>query len=217
MAVKGSWHAKSVRRALLDQDLEATRPFMQGRVLEIGAGRNHRRGDFIPSITNAWVFLDLGQKNLPDVRADALQLPFRSKEFETVICLEVFEYISNPAMAVLELRRVIKPSGLLILSTPFVHRQDADTDRLRWTERGLVELFEQAGLEIVSLKAQGYLYATIASLLRTVIVEGTHGRFQNWLLSRALAWLLKKDAEIKADSSWAKISTGYLVVGKVTV
>jgi 2-polyprenyl-3-methyl-5-hydroxy-6-metoxy-1,4-benzoquinol methylase len=56
----------------------------------------------------------------PDcLKVDANQrLPFDDAAFDLVWCSEVIEHLEDPAFALGELRRVTKPGGLLLLTTP---------------------------------------------------------------------------------------------------
>ncbi|SRR5258706_6645468 len=47
--------------------------------------------------------------------ADARQLPFADGHFDRVLCAETLEYIDDPALALREMRRVLRPSGLALL------------------------------------------------------------------------------------------------------
>ncbi|NLG98511.1 MAG: methyltransferase domain-containing protein [Chloroflexi bacterium] len=50
--------------------------------------------------------------------ADALRIPFEDEAFNLVICSEVLEHIPDIRSAVKEMRRVVKPGGTLIVSSP---------------------------------------------------------------------------------------------------
>lgn len=53
------------------------------------------------------------------LRVDANQrLPFDDAQFDLIWCSEVIEHLRDPAFALSELRRVTKPGGLLVLTTP---------------------------------------------------------------------------------------------------
>jgi len=52
------------------------------------------------------------------VVADARKLPFRLKKFNKVLCMELVEHLKDPDNLLKEVRRVLKPSGLAIMSTP---------------------------------------------------------------------------------------------------
>lgn len=49
--------------------------------------------------------------------ASVYQLPFESSMFDTVICLGVFQSVENPAAALKEIIRVIKPGGNIVIRT----------------------------------------------------------------------------------------------------
>lgn len=48
----------------------------------------------------------------------ATALPYRARSFEVVTCLDVVEHLPRPETFVAEAQRVLKPHGLLLLSTP---------------------------------------------------------------------------------------------------
>ena len=52
------------------------------------------------------------------LRADTLALPFADATFERVLCSEVLEHVADPAAAMAELARVVKPGGLFAVSVP---------------------------------------------------------------------------------------------------
>lgn len=49
---------------------------------------------------------------------DATQLKCPSKSYDVVLCLEVIEHLGNPEHLLTEIRRVTKPEGLVVFSTP---------------------------------------------------------------------------------------------------
>lgn len=58
------------------------------------------------------------KKGLPVVLSDAMNLPFRSSIFDTVMSHLLLEFVPNPYKTLEEMRRCLKPSGALILSAP---------------------------------------------------------------------------------------------------
>jgi ubiquinone/menaquinone biosynthesis C-methylase UbiE len=61
----------------------------------------------------------LGQSLYPGVElraADARDLPFRDGEFDKVVFISTLEHIEDPAAALAEVTRVLKPGGLLAMS-----------------------------------------------------------------------------------------------------
>lgn len=72
--------------------------------------------------------IDLNPRNLALIRqrlpgqrvveGDIEAMPFDDGSFATVVCTEVLEHVPYPATALGEIRRVLKPGGLLIGSVP---------------------------------------------------------------------------------------------------
>lgn len=74
--------------------------------------------------------------------------------FDIVVCTEVLEHVLNPFAAISEIRRVLKPGGLLLASSPFNFRIHGPLpDCWRFTEHGwrsLLTGFE--GIDIMALE-----------------------------------------------------------------
>ena len=52
------------------------------------------------------------------VCADALELPFAGETFDAVVATEILEHLPEPAAALVEIRRVLAPGALVIVTTP---------------------------------------------------------------------------------------------------
>jgi len=63
----------------------------------------------------------LSDAHLPDmrlVRGDLADLPFADNTFDKIVSARVFQYISDPVAVCMELRRVLKPGGRIVLAVP---------------------------------------------------------------------------------------------------
>ncbi|MBF0340736.1 MAG: methyltransferase domain-containing protein [Magnetococcales bacterium] len=214
------WLSVSLRRELLDRDLHGLRSVMTGRVLEIGAGRESRRGAFQPPFSGveAWLLVDLSCGNRPHVCGDVTSLPLPEASFDTVVCLEVLEYVADPLLALRELHRVVMPGGRLILSVPFMHRWDAERDYWRPTPPGLTFCLTRTGWCVESLQTQGGILAVLVNVTRHLLAK--HPKSTGWLmvcllLDPLLRWMTRLDPRVTARSpTFATFSTGMLVVGR---
>lgn len=209
----------SVRRRYLDRDLAAESGCLRGRVLEIGCGRLGRRGRFTPprdGIT-AWTLVDRDLARSPHVCADAARLPILGSVLDAVVCLEVLEYAWEPASVLVEIRRLLKPGGTLLVSTPFLHRADAADDYWRFTEPALRRLLHESGFVVIRCLAQGGALAVAANVLRYVVsVQGAWLRRALSIGLRPLfASLLGADAaSAERHPALSTFTTGYLVVAR---
>lgn len=56
--------------------------------------------------------------NITFLLVDGRELPFPDKFFDAVVSFEVIEHVKDPHRFLQEIKRVIKPGGIVILSTP---------------------------------------------------------------------------------------------------
>jgi ubiquinone/menaquinone biosynthesis C-methylase UbiE len=65
-----------------------------------------------------------GKNSFPSLhftRGDAVKLPFKDRSIDAATAAAVIEHVAEPELMILECRRVLKPGGLLALTTPDPH------------------------------------------------------------------------------------------------
>ena len=103
-----------------------------------------------------------------DIRSDITSVPVPDGSFDAIMCVEVFEHISEPAKAVREFSRILKSGGTLITTVPFcstTHQEPyyfANGYSKYWYEKILPEY----GFEIKELTHNGNLFSWAAGLMR---------------------------------------------------
>lgn len=92
----------------------------------------------------------------PDILADVnKKLPLKEKAFDVAIMLQVLEYLEKPRVAFNEIARILKPNGVLILTSPFMYPiHDEPFDRNRFTQTQIKSFLKGAGFKIVKIKSQ---------------------------------------------------------------
>lgn len=107
-----------------------------GRGLQIGA----RERPFGPN----WTVVDLRERSpLVTAAMDVQALAFSAATFDAVVCNAVLEGVADPAAAIRELGRVLKPGGEIWIEVPFVQAHHPSPapgrgdDYWRVTPRGL--------------------------------------------------------------------------------
>ncbi len=123
------------------------------KTLDIGCG-TAPYGKYFPNRTTLEIAPREGVQ--VDIVADVHSLPMIAENsFSVVLCTEVLEHLHTPEQALKELRRILAPGGLLLLTTRFIYPlHDTPSDYYRYTKYGLrhllrdfaiVELHEEAG------------------------------------------------------------------------
>jgi len=151
-------------------------------VLEIGADSTRRNADIFKNLLT----LNIDPEQKPDVVGDAQDLSFENSSFDVIVCSEVFEHVKDPRKAALEFKRVLKPGGLLLLTTRFVFPvHDAPSDFWRFTPYGLQEIFSD--WEIVEEKTEADAFSTIAILLQRIMFQT---KLRGGKITKGLVYLL---------------------------
>jgi SAM-dependent methyltransferase len=92
--------------------------------------------------------LDIQGSDGVDVVGDAHALPFASESVDAARCVNVLAHCKDPWRVLAEVRRVLKPGGLLYLSDSFVFRTARDpVDYYRFSTAGLANLC--SGFEVI--------------------------------------------------------------------
>ena len=109
-------------------------------VLDLGCGKKPYQPFFLgKSVT--YLGVDVKLNEFVDILCNGEKLPFKDNVFSICLCLQVLEHVDEPRTVIDEIFRVLKPSGLIFLSTHGswpVHENPYDF--WRWTEHGLKKL-----------------------------------------------------------------------------
>lgn len=138
-------------------------------ILSVGGGPTRHRMNEIT--LNIEAFFNV------DVVGDAHDLPIQDNSVDTVICNAVLEHVYDPYKVASELKRVLKPGGLLYVEMPFLfffHGYPNDYTRL--TREGLKRLFRDLDIERIGMSG-----GPMSSLLQTANMV--------WLLFIPESWV----------------------------
>lgn len=107
------------------------------------------------------------------VRGSLLALPFRAESFDAVVSLDVLchAWVADDVAALVEMRRVLVPRGVVLLHLPASPRllsvhDAAVMTRRRYTRRGLAAALARAGFEPLRLTYRNTLLFPLAAARR---------------------------------------------------
>jgi SAM-dependent methyltransferase len=135
------------------------------RVLDVGCG--DRPYERLLHDAGEIVGFDRPGNAHADLHGSIEAIPVEDASFDVVLCLQVLEHVPDPAAAVRELRRAVRPGGRVLLSTHGVYPYHPNPDDLwRWTHDGLAHLFRtNAEWSSVSVRPGAGTAATIGMLV----------------------------------------------------
>jgi len=116
------------------------------------------------------IVLDLLQRPGVDLQGDLHCLPLRSESADVVLLTEVLEHLRQPWNALRECHRVLRPGGIVLITTRFMYPFHAEPhDYYRYTDEGLRELLSEfESVTTVPLGNRAHVLWTAISEVRGV-------------------------------------------------
>ncbi|HEV8472274.1 MAG TPA: methyltransferase domain-containing protein [Methylomirabilota bacterium] len=107
-----------------------------------------------------------------DILADfSRPLPIRSGSVDAVLSIAVLEHLRAPDFMASEIRRVLKPGGLVFIATPFLFPfHEAPEDYARWTVPGMQKLLGDS-FEVVSAGPRGGAMGVVILALSHAVAQ----------------------------------------------
>lgn len=100
-----------------------------------------------------------------DVYYDGSKIPFAENTFDSILSTEVFEHVFNLDVVLNELHRVLKPSGKMLFTCPFVwNLHEIPIDYARYTPFALTYLLEKNGFKIITIDKIGTFSETLTQM-----------------------------------------------------
>ena len=146
-----------------------------GLVLDLGCGRGYwtrylaERKIAAVGVERAIDRAALAGRHGPVMAGDAADLPVADGSVDVVWCLHVLHHLSDPARALVEVRRVLRPGGALVMAesvedNPLLragrrlhHSWDGVGIHACFTARSLLDDVAAAGLEVVEQRQHSLL------------------------------------------------------------
>lgn len=156
--------------------LPLIKEYAQGDLIDLGCGYMPFR-PYVRDQVSAYEGIDVFSYS-DDITyiGDIQEMSFIDNEkYDTALCLEVLEHISDVMKALDEIHRILKPNAILILSVPHLSRiHDAPNDYYRFTEFGISKLLERSGFHLIRLTKTGGLFSFIGHQMSTLVLSAFH-------------------------------------------
>lgn len=166
------------RRFLLSALLKSLKISGSAKLLDVGCGTGytfHALKQFgkvygVDIETSAIAFCK--ERGFTNVHlTNGTKLPFRDNFFDVVTCLDVLEHIKDELPALLEMRRVLKPNGHLIIFSPALPSLWSSLDTRshhfrRYTKQQLKNLCYDADLQLKEIRFFNFLLLAPIFLVR---------------------------------------------------
>jgi SAM-dependent methyltransferase len=181
---------------------EVDRFSSQGKVLDIGCGNGwvlydfQKKGWQVAGVEPSKIAADIGNKyNLNIHNGTLLSANYKSNEFDYVRSNHAFEHINNPNEVLVEMNRVLKPNGVMMMGIPnynginskiakqYWYYLGAPVHTFNYSPKNIIQMFAKHNFEVTCIKyvsrASGMLGSIQVYLNRKNGKKSNEGRVFN--------------------------------------
>ena len=150
---KIAWAQYTILRSLQYEAIDGLR--LYGQTLDVGGGMRNSYYQLI-HFDGEIYSVNIDPTMRPSVVADLNKtMPFKSEEFDNIICFNTLEHINDDETAICESLRVLKPGGTFHILVPFLYRVHASPrDYHRRTLYWWIDYLKSLGANEQALKIE---------------------------------------------------------------
>lgn len=122
-------HTSPTTLEIRKKEIPIVKRFASGRILDVGCGT----GFHLPLLKNV-TGMDISEGMLrlvksenPVLQASAERIPFKDREFDSILCMFSVLNVCNHKEAIKEMQRILKPRGIAIVSVASIWDRDYDS------------------------------------------------------------------------------------------
>ena len=127
-----------------------------GKTLDVGCGAKPYKKMFKNSSNYIGIEIETElqkKRKIADYFYDGKKLPFEDESFDSIVTFQVFEHIFEPKDFLVEISRVLKPGGNILITVPFIwDEHEKPNDFGRYSSFGIKYLFESNNFQILNYK-----------------------------------------------------------------
>jgi SAM-dependent methyltransferase len=201
------------RRRVLDGVIERLRLPARARILDAGCGSGRNmvelaRHGQVTGIELSPTSLALARERHVGeaVEGSITELPFPADSFDLAVCLDVIEHLADDRSALRELRRVVTPGGVLVVTVPayqwlWSQHDEINHHHRRYNRTMLLAAASDAGWQHTRTTHFNSLLLPVAIALRAldrVHASTTESSLDLWVPPAPLNWLLQQPLNLEA-------------------
>lgn len=176
-------------RHFLESEFSRFQGKENGVLLDLGCGERPYRHLYEHHFTRS-IAADYDVRTVLDVRLDAACLPFKDASVDVLLLSEVIEHLPDINRALKEINRVLKPTGLLLISWPFNYMlHETPNDYARLTEFGMAKLLSENGMHIELMYRRGGAFVLLLVLLEFFVTGALESICRLPLLGKGLEFI----------------------------
>jgi SAM-dependent methyltransferase len=201
------------RRRVLEQTIERLGLPAGARILDAGCGSGRNMVDLARhgevtgvelSEASASIARERGVGEV--VEGSVLEMPFARDSFDLAVCLDVIEHLEDDRAALRELRRVLAPGGVLLVTVPAYQWLWSGHDVInhhhrRYSRETLERAARDAGWECARTTHFNSLLLPVAIALRAldrVHARTTESSLDLWVPPAPVNWALQQPLNLEA-------------------
>lgn len=163
---------------------------LHGKLLDFGCGAKPYK-----NIINVDEYIGLDfpseghdhSNEIIDVIYDGKTIPFGDNSFDSIFSSEVFEHVFNLEEILIELFRVLKPGGIILITCPFaIGEHEQPNDYARYTSFALKHLMRKTGFNVIHYEKLGGSIDAITQLRLTYFQRNIMPYFEKIPILRSI-------------------------------
>lgn len=175
--LRGDFAHYVVRKSIL-QSIRKYLPEFRGKVVDLGCGDMPYK-EMILSQKRVTDYISIdwpGTKyyhNQPNFFWDGITIPLENESVDCVLLTEVIEHLDNPTAVLKEIRRILRPGGIVTGTTPFIWPlHEVPNDMHRLSPFGVKRIMADAGYTSYEVTGMGGWRTAFAQFMSAYIAFG---------------------------------------------
>lgn len=165
--LKETYRGKTIARTLFNLEISKHVKNSGGVVVDLGGGKNPSYERFWQIKPEKLIRVDINKSAQPNVLADLNgPLPFADNYADAAFLFSVIYILEDPVKTLREIYRILKPSGNLFITSPFIFNEAKEpADYRRFTSEGLEKLLKESGFNNFFIKPVGERFSAAVYLI----------------------------------------------------